>query len=466
MDNFIEVLDHFRNITEEYWDIHQQWMEDNSIMSYTQDLPTEEVIDRIYTILDEFYDCVKKSRTSKHIRGMKFLKPLLRPNASWNTELCTYYTDITQESVRFRDISIITHKNSFFNLLKLLKIVLVNLEENASKPIKEIQNSQGCTVSNQESCVMRKREIYYRLKDEIDVGSGTIDDLIYTLGLVLGVKRKALKIASSSKGMIWGDFNGMEMHTGVGVMIPSMEGEEIEVWSGADFILVIEKETIFNRIISIPNLCDEIGANVLVMTGRGNPDYSTRRLLNILSREKGIPAFFLCDLNIYGMEIFMNYAYGCISSLCDTQDLATPCLFWLGPFIEDIKNIIPNEDPLCSQGNESKSTSASFNEFLPADEWDTDLLKNIKFSNVGKDKEKIKTIKKRAVLCQKPSDTPELSFSQSSFPDYHSYNLSCMTTQLSHLTKSKLDLDLLLELPSFFTTYTKSKILQISHNLQ
>lgn len=46
----------------------------------------------------------------------------------------------------------------------------------------------------------------------------------------------------------------MEMNPGVGVMIPSMEAEEIEVWSDADFILVIEKETIFNRIISIPNL--------------------------------------------------------------------------------------------------------------------------------------------------------------------------------------------------------------------
>jgi len=112
----------------------------------------------------------------------------------------------------------------------------------------------------------------------------------------------------------------------------------VDFETDAELIIVVEKDTIFNLLISNPEINEDIGAKVMVITGKGYPDYSTKRLVHLLTRYKGIPAVFLCDMNSFGVDIFTTYAFGSIANIHESHVLATPSLLWLGPFLEDFTN--------------------------------------------------------------------------------------------------------------------------------
>ncbi|GMI20893.1 hypothetical protein TeGR_g6240 [Tetraparma gracilis] len=74
--------------------------------------------------------------------------------------------------------------------------------------------------------------------------------------------------------------------------------------SDAQFILVVEKEGVFSRIVE-DRFFDRVPS--IVVTGKGFPDLATRACVRQLSEQLGIPVLGLCDCNPYGLGVLMSY---------------------------------------------------------------------------------------------------------------------------------------------------------------
>jgi len=79
--------------------------------------------------------------------------------------------------------------------------------------------------------------------------------------------------------------------------------------SSARFVLVVEKEGIFERLLE-----DEFPRRhqCIIVTGKGFPDVPTRALVWQLHMRFGLPVFGLSDYNPYGAAIMLAY--------CDLPD--------------------------------------------------------------------------------------------------------------------------------------------------
>lgn len=97
-----------------------------------------------------------------------------------------------------------------------------------------------------------------------------------------------------------------------GVIIPSNLQEIERVRSDAKFILVIEKDASFQYCIET-RIIEKMP--LILITGKGFPDASTREMLRILVDKLGIPALGLCDGDPYGIEIICIYRFGSMVSL-------------------------------------------------------------------------------------------------------------------------------------------------------
>lgn len=89
--------------------------------------------------------------------------------------------------------------------------------------------------------------------------------------------------------------------------------DKIKIESSARFILVVEKETVFNRLLS-----DGFSKRLpcIIITGKGIPDLATRKCLRKLVDTLNVPSLGLCDCNPYGIalmlckfDIFLTYSH-------------------------------------------------------------------------------------------------------------------------------------------------------------
>ena len=105
----------------------------------------------------------------------------------------------------------------------------------------------------------------------------------------------------------------------------------------ADFVLVVEKDAVFQRLLeemifSVPEF-----SRVVLVTGKGVPDLSTRQLVSYLSHE--LPILILTDCDPYGLEIFLTYCFGSLASSYAQEPLAAPLSWWLGAHPADMQDL-------------------------------------------------------------------------------------------------------------------------------
>lgn len=87
-----------------------------------------------------------------------------------------------------------------------------------------------------------------------------------------------------------------------------------QIHTDAQFVLVIEKDTIFEHLVdSYKAIRDKLGQSFMVITGKGYPDAATRALVSFLDSCK-ILIFGLADGDAHGMNILCTYAYGSASA--------------------------------------------------------------------------------------------------------------------------------------------------------
>ena len=76
--------------------------------------------------------------------------------------------------------------------------------------------------------------------------------------------------------------------------------------------------------------------NCLLITGKGQPDIATRRLVRRLHKEEGLPVYILTDSDSYGMQICSSYKRGSISLSFESPYLAVPKAKYLGLLPSDL----------------------------------------------------------------------------------------------------------------------------------
>ncbi|XP_048464445.1 meiotic recombination protein SPO11 isoform X2 [Rhincodon typus] len=164
-----------------------------------------------------------------------------------------------------------------------------------------------------------KRDLYYN--DTQLFGSQTIlDGIINDISCMLKVPRRSLHILSTLKGCIAGDLcyteeDGNRVNcacNSTAVLVPSNVDGIQNLKSAAKFVLVVEKDATFQRLLD-DDFCTKLFPCIII-TGKGVPDLSTRLMVRKLWDILHIPAFALMDADPHG-----NYSLRALKSCVSTS---------------------------------------------------------------------------------------------------------------------------------------------------
>jgi meiotic recombination protein SPO11 len=174
-------------------------------------------------------------------------------------------------------------------------------------------------------------------------------DSIKNIASLLRVNRGTLNITCSSKGLVAGlvslrndatqTFVDCSKLEGSGFSIPgdlkAIESVSIDA-STCDFILVLEKEAVFNKLLQ-----EKIWERYpcAIVTAKGFPDLPTRAFLHRLASSgvrETCTIFVLVDWNPAGLWIYSTYVTGGASNVNESTRYAIPNAVFLGVSHEDI----------------------------------------------------------------------------------------------------------------------------------
>jgi DNA topoisomerase VI subunit A len=107
--------------------------------------------------------------------------------------------------------------------------------------------------------------------------------------------------------------------------------------AGARFILVVEKEALFRRLVE-DRVWEARGARCVLLTGCGQPDLATRAFLRACADAHGarVPVLGLADCNPFGLAILLTYARGS-AARPEAAASAVPALRWLALRTSDVE---------------------------------------------------------------------------------------------------------------------------------
>lgn len=108
--------------------------------------------------------------------------------------------------------------------------------------------------------------------------------------------------------------------------------------TNAELLLIVEKESVFESLMS-RNAFSTFDLRYILLTGKGYPDFITRRIVHRLSYECNLPAYILVDADPFGIEIMLVYQRGSQSMNFCTKVCATPMLRWIGLHPSEISSI-------------------------------------------------------------------------------------------------------------------------------
>ncbi|MEM4810472.1 MAG: DNA topoisomerase IV subunit A [Thermofilum sp.] len=192
-----------------------------------------------------------------------------------------------------------------------------------------------------------KHTIYYVDENGRRRSEETWDDqresnaVIQDLEVALGLLREHMGIMHDAKGKIVGNLvvrsRGYEIDVsrlGSGAYAIPPNVDRLEILSvDAEYVLVVEKDAIFERLNE-----EEFWkrSRCILVTGKGQPDRSTRRMVRRLWEEFDLPVYVLTDADSYGFYIYSVYRSGSISLSYESERLATPGARFLGVAVSDI----------------------------------------------------------------------------------------------------------------------------------
>uniref|UniRef100_A0A1A9WW38 DNA topoisomerase (ATP-hydrolyzing) n=1 Tax=Glossina brevipalpis TaxID=37001 RepID=A0A1A9WW38_9MUSC len=196
-------------------------------------------------------------------------------------------------------------------------------------------------------CYCTYRELYYRNSElancQLKV-QRAVNDVCYVLKTTFW----NLGVFASSKGLMAGSLhiymsNGDIINCKAPCFMPTNFTYIDHFETTASFILLVEKDTIFEKMLSF-RIFSLIHENIILVTGRGYPDVASRWILQRLQREHGLSTYMLADADPCGIEIMLIYRYGSLAQASNALQLTCPRLKWLGIHPSDLKYLsIPTE---------------------------------------------------------------------------------------------------------------------------
>lgn len=167
-----------------------------------------------------------------------------------------------------------------------------------------------------------------------------LDDLC----CLIGCSKAHLRVFSQSKGVVFGDLkfrlrNGewYDCSRSEGVLIPTPQSPIIEIESNAAFLLIIEKDSIMQKILKQEESRGFVEKfKAILFTAKGYPDMNSRFFLHHISSKLKLPVLALTDADPHGLDIVCCYKFGCYSTAHESAYSALPHLKWLGFFPEEI----------------------------------------------------------------------------------------------------------------------------------
>ncbi|KAJ0980136.1 hypothetical protein J5N97_008391 [Dioscorea zingiberensis] len=192
----------------------------------------------------------------------------------------------------------------------------------------------------QENKHASKRDIYY-MEPSVFQDQGNVDRAINDICILLECSRHHLNVVPMGKGLVMGWLRFIEAGRKVnciknpndGFPVPICIEETKDIVSVAQYILVVEKETVFQRLAN-DKFCER--NRCIVITGRGYPDAPTRRngLTFLVNPVYADP---------YGFDILTTYRFGSMQMAYDAKIFRVPGIYWLGVFLSDSeKYCLPN----------------------------------------------------------------------------------------------------------------------------
>jgi DNA topoisomerase VI subunit A len=168
------------------------------------------------------------------------------------------------------------------------------------------------------------------------------DDAIKAVELLTGVPREEFSVTSKPKGMIsgpitlrvGGDLIDCNLGSKATSQLIPTNIRDVEILNvKADFVLVVEKDTVLNNIRKSGFIQKY---NAILMTGSGEPDRATRMMVKTLNEEWKKPVVIFADADPWGLGIALRYKIGSESLSYDSDRLVTPNAKVLGMLFSDI----------------------------------------------------------------------------------------------------------------------------------
>ncbi|MBM5805787.1 MAG: DNA topoisomerase VI, partial [Candidatus Verstraetearchaeota archaeon] len=160
--------------------------------------------------------------------------------------------------------------------------------------------------------------------------------------VMTGLLREQMGVVAESRGALVGNAvleskgNRIDCSRfGIGAFnIPSL-CDQIQILDvDAEYVLVVEKDAIFQRLNNYEfwrkNKC-------LLITGKGQADRATRRMVRRLSEDWDLPIYVLTDADPFGWYIYSTYRAGSISLSYESFRLACPSAKFLGMTMTDLE---------------------------------------------------------------------------------------------------------------------------------
>ncbi len=207
------------------------------------------------------------------------------------------------------------------------------------------------------------------------------DDAIKAVELLTGVPREEFSVTSKPKGMISGPITlrvgGDIIDCNLGSratsqLIPTniRDVEIIDV--NADFVMVVEKDTVLNNIRKSGFIQKY---NAILLTGSGEPDRATRMMVKALNEVWKKPVVIFADADPWGLGIALRYKIGSESLSYDSDRLVTPDAKVLGMMFSDIYDYnIPEVARLpASEEDLSRATDMKRKPWLSDKKWQKEL---------------------------------------------------------------------------------------------
>ncbi|XP_058211305.1 meiotic recombination protein SPO11-1 isoform X4 [Rhododendron vialii] len=159
-----------------------------------------------------------------------------------------------------------------------------------------------------------KRDIYY-MHPSVFQEQSVVDRAINDICILLHCSRHNLNVVSVGTGLVMGWLRFIEAgrkfdcisSLNTAQPVPVHVEEVKDIVSVAHYILVVEKESVFQRLAN-DQFCNK--NRCIVITGRGYPDVPTRRFLRLLMEKLSLPAYCLVDCDPYGFDILTTYRFG------------------------------------------------------------------------------------------------------------------------------------------------------------